>query len=106
MFVVLMFIGGCGAVMLTAILVERILFQRIFDDPAVGKLASVVCAWLIVATIVSLLLTGGQGLLSGIYGLYFPVAIAVGLWAYHRGRQLRAETPGPAQDAELQRTFE
>jgi len=85
------FAGSLMAVFILAWVFEKILFQRIFDDPVKGKTVSVAAAWLVTGTI------GGFGFADGgpyfwpAFLAYLPAAIVLGLLAYRRGLRIRKE---------------
>ncbi|TFI56305.1 hypothetical protein E2493_20865 [Sphingomonas parva] len=86
-----MFLGALVAVFVLAFLWEKILLQRILDDPVKGKVGSVIAAWL-TASAVWWFSTAGQSAYS-VRGLvaYAVAAALLGVLAFHRGARLREE---------------
>lgn len=85
------FFGGIVAVMIASKVWEKLLFQRVFDDPIKGKLSSVLAGWLTAGII------GGFGYADDgqyawwAFAFYLFPAILVGVWFYHKGKKLREE---------------
>ena len=82
-------VGGIIIIFVLAWAWERILFQRVIDEPATGKVMSVIAAWLTTGTL------GGFGMADGgpyhwqAFALYAVSALPVGLYAHYQGSQLR-----------------
>ena len=83
------FVGGLLIIALVAMLVEKAIFQRLFDDPVVGKLSSVAAGWLAVSTVAGFGMADGGPFAALAYLIYLPPAVAVAIWFYRRGLALR-----------------
>lgn len=96
------FVGGFLIVTLLALLVEKAVFQRLFDDPVAGKLWSVATGWLAASTLAGFGMADGGPFAVTAYLLYLPPALVVGFWFYRRGLKLREMIDEDAR----QQTFE
>ncbi len=82
-------LGSFGAVLVMAWVLEKLLWQRVCDDPLAGKLLSVLSGWLVVSTL------AGWGFANGgpyYWGAFIQYAIPtpiVAFLAYRRGMTLR-----------------
>ncbi len=85
-------VGGFLVVLLLAIVWEKLLFSRVYDDPVKGKLSSVLAGW------VSASIFGGFGLANGgpfdwsAFSDYFLPALLIAFLGYRRGLKIREET--------------
>lgn len=84
-------VGGFIAVLVLSILFEKLIFQRVMDDPVKGKLGSVIAAWLAAGAI------GGFGMADGgpyqwfAFVIYAFPAMGLACLAHRRGVKLRDE---------------
>lgn len=94
-------IGGTLAVFVFHAVWEFLLFKRICNDPLVGKLGSVFCAYLTATAAYGFgAANGGPWTPTGLI-VYAPGAVLVGVFAGVRGLKLRDHQP----EGDLEDTF-
>ena len=82
-------VGGLVIILILSKIWEKVLFQRVMDDPVKGKVGSVIAGWLTAGAI------GGFGMADGgpyqwfAFTIYAIPAILVGFYAHWRGVKLR-----------------
>jgi hypothetical protein len=89
--------GGFVAILALAFLWEKLLFQRVLDDPVAGKLSSVIAAWVSAGILAGFgSADGGPFVWSA--GLVFLIpALIVAAMAYRRGKAIRERTQQAAE---------
>lgn len=81
-------IGGIIPIILLAMLFEKIMFSMVFDDPVMGKGASVITAWVAASIVYGLLSSRGSFNPRG-FLMYGAAALIVGVFFIRRGFILR-----------------
>lgn len=84
-------IGGLIAVYLVSKLWEKLLFQRVMDDPVKGKLASVFAGWLTASAIAGFGMADGGPYRWFAFVLYGVPAILIAVLAHRSGMKLREQ---------------
>lgn len=85
------FIGSLLAIYVLAWIFEKLLFQRVLDDPLKGKVFSVAAAWFTAGSIAGFGFADGGPFYWPAYLIYWPAALIIGGLAWRRGLQLRRE---------------
>lgn len=98
-------VGGAIAVILLSMLLEALIFRRVFDDPVMGKGFTVITAWLIASTVWGFNSARWNGFNPNGLWLYGIPALFVLFWYLVRGYRLR-EMQELSGDPELTKTFE
>jgi len=84
-------VGGLFAVYLMSKLWEKLLFQRVMDDPVAGKLSSVGAGWLTASAIAGFGMADGGPYRWFAFVLYAVPAILIGAFAHRSGMKLREQ---------------
>lgn len=83
--------GGVLGVYIMYCLWEWALFKRVANDPMIGKLASVVAAYLSASTIYGLLKASGGPFVASGFVVYLPGAVIIGVIAYRSAQRVRRQ---------------
>lgn len=82
-------IGGFIAVLLLSMIWEKLVFQKIMDDPVKGKVWSVVAGWVTAGAIAGFGMANGGPYRWFAFVIYAFPAILLGALAWRRGVKLR-----------------
>ena len=102
-------LGGALAVFILSFVLEKLVFQRINDDPVAGKLNSVLAAWAVASTVWGFNSMHWNGFNPNGLWIYGIPAIFIGMYAHSRGLALRELQDEPSLhpfDTEAAKPFE
>ena len=81
--------GGALAIIILSMLLEKLIFSQVFDDPVMGKGFTVVTAWIVASLVWGLNKAGWQGFNPNGLWIYGVPALLVLLWYMRQGFRLR-----------------